>query len=353
MHSTKLFTILSYAALAVNACVTSSASTSVSSPSSSSSASTASTSTSASTDSGPLGARSVDDAGISSALTGVTQAPASVTLTTSITLHHNARITLVARDDSDDDGNSGDTDDDDGDGDSGSGDSSSSGDDSGSSESVSKTKTSGYAAGSSLSFSGSGSGSGSEPTGTCKSKESFESGSGSEDDESSSKGTSSTFTSAPGAPGSSQSQSSGESSPTTSSGSSISSSAATSNSSSSSGNGQVYTDAFATFYTQDGNAGACGDTHSDSDLIGAIDKYWYGDYNGEKTSALCGVQVHIKNTNNNKEVTITIADVCPTCDTDNSIDLSVGAFTSIATEEEGEVPIEWYFLDGKDHTPGA
>ena len=55
-------------------------------------------------------------------------------------------------------------------------------------------------------------------------------------------------------------------------------------------------------------------------------------------------------------------DECPTCDNGTSLDLSVGAFTQIATEEEGEVcrlplkfisgsnsnikvPISWQFND--------
>ncbi|KAG6814385.1 hypothetical protein H0H92_010971 [Tricholoma furcatifolium] len=92
----------------------------------------------------------------------------------------------------------------------------------------------------------------------------------------------------------------------------------------------------ATFFYQNGVAGACGTVHSDSALIAAIDKDRYGNLNA--VSPLCGDQVKITNTNNGKTVTVTIADACPTCENSNSIDLSVGAFTQIATEEEGEVP---------------
>jgi len=99
--------------------------------------------------------------------------------------------------------------------------------------------------------------------------------------------------------------------------------------------------AFATFYYQNGNAGACGNYHSDSDYIGAIDQAWYGDLG--QVSQYCGRSVTITNTNNGKQVTITVADVCPTCDTDNSFDLSYGAFTAIASEADGEVPITWHF----------
>jgi len=73
-----------------------------------------------------------------------------------------------------------------------------------------------------------------------------------------------------------------------------------------------------------------------------MDQGRYGD-SGAKSS-LCGKQVKITNTNNGKTVTVTVADDCPTCLNDNSIDLSVGAFTQIATEEEGMVPISWEFL---------
>lgn len=37
-------------------------------------------------------------------------------------------------------------------------------------------------------------------------------------------------------------------------------------------------------------------------------------------------------------MTVQVADDCPTCNNENSIDLSQGAFTQIATIDEGEVP---------------
>jgi len=98
----------------------------------------------------------------------------------------------------------------------------------------------------------------------------------------------------------------------------------------------------ATFFYQNGVAGACGTVHSDSAMIAAIDADRYGDTG--KVSSLCGKQVQITNTKNKKSVTVTIADACPTCENSNSIDLSVAAFKSIATLDEGEVPITWNFL---------
>jgi len=105
---------------------------------------------------------------------------------------------------------------------------------------------------------------------------------------------------------------------------------------------RTFSGGVATFFYQNGVAGACGQVHSDSDYIAAIDQTRYGDSGA--VSSLCGTQVIITNNNNGKTVTVTIADDCPTCDNENSIDLSLGAFTQIATEEEGEVPITWEYV---------
>jgi expansin (peptidoglycan-binding protein) len=92
----------------------------------------------------------------------------------------------------------------------------------------------------------------------------------------------------------------------------------------------------ATFFYQNGNPGACGTVHSDSDFICAIDQARYGD--SGNASPLCGQQVQITNTDNGKTVTVTIADDCPTCDNSNSIDLSVGAFEAIGDLSTGLLP---------------
>lgn len=114
-------------------------------------------------------------------------------------------------------------------------------------------------------------------------------------------------------------------------------------SSGSSPSGDVKTGGFATYFHQNGNAGACGQYHSDSEMGIAIDSngYWGQDFS--QGSDLCGRVINIKNTNNGKTVTATVWDVCPTCNNGNSLDLSVGAFNQIATEAEGMVPIEWSF----------
>jgi rare lipoprotein A (peptidoglycan hydrolase) len=104
----------------------------------------------------------------------------------------------------------------------------------------------------------------------------------------------------------------------------------------------VVTGGVATFFYQGGNAGACGKVNSDDALVAAMDSRTYG--NTSRKSPLCGKKVEITNTKNHKKVVVTVADACPTCKNKNSIDLSVHAFKTIATETEGEVPITWRFL---------
>jgi len=106
--------------------------------------------------------------------------------------------------------------------------------------------------------------------------------------------------------------------------------------------GNVFTGGFATFFFQNGVAGACGTAHSDNDLIAAIDIQRYG--NTGVRSGLCGKQVSITNPANNKNVVVTIADACPGCNGQNSIDLSTGAFNRIADPSQGQVPITWSFV---------
>jgi len=104
----------------------------------------------------------------------------------------------------------------------------------------------------------------------------------------------------------------------------------------------LITGGVATFFYQNGVAGACGAVNPDTAFIAAIDQERYGN-SGDKSS-LCGKQVQITNPSNNKSVTVTIADDCPTCQNGNSIDLSFAAFLEIATEAEGLVDIVWKFL---------
>ncbi|UZJ57521.1 hypothetical protein CBS101457_006841 [Exobasidium rhododendri] len=88
----------------------------------------------------------------------------------------------------------------------------------------------------------------------------------------------------------------------------------------------------ATFFYQNGNAGSCGQVHSDSDYIVAMPSWLHQAVN-------CGDYIQV--TRGSSSIKAQIADDCPTCD-GYHIDLSVGAFTALATESEGEVPVTWY-----------
>jgi len=59
---------------------------------------------------------------------------------------------------------------------------------------------------------------------------------------------------------------------------------------------------------------------------------------------LCGKKVQVTNVANGKSVVVTIADACPTCDNSNSIDLSQGAFDTIADAATGLIKIAWKFV---------
>lgn len=100
---------------------------------------------------------------------------------------------------------------------------------------------------------------------------------------------------------------------------------------------------YATYFYQEGNAGACGTVHSDSDYICAMDQSRYGD--SGNASPLCGQQVQITNQINGNTVVVTIADDCPTCQNSNSIDLSVAAFQALDSLDAGDISIVWKFLN--------
>ncbi|KAG2111622.1 plant expansin [Suillus discolor] len=100
---------------------------------------------------------------------------------------------------------------------------------------------------------------------------------------------------------------------------------------------------YATYFYQEGNPGACGTVHSDSDFICAMDQSRYG--NSGNASPLCGQQVQITNQINGNTVVVTIADDCPTCQNENSIDLSVAAFQALDNLSVGDLPITWKFLN--------
>ena len=89
----------------------------------------------------------------------------------------------------------------------------------------------------------------------------------------------------------------------------------------------------ATWFTQNGNAGACGNTHSDNDFIAALDYRTYGDTSAK--SKYCGEKIRV--TWQGKSVDVIVADACPTCENSASVDLSVAAFEALAPLKVGEL----------------
>ncbi|CDR88422.1 uncharacterized protein SPSC_04249 [Sporisorium scitamineum] len=88
----------------------------------------------------------------------------------------------------------------------------------------------------------------------------------------------------------------------------------------------------ATYFYQDGNSGSCGQVHSDSTPLVAINS-------DQMSNALCGQTVWIQG--NGKTISAVVADTCPTCNW-GSLDLSTGAFEQLSDLDAGVVPITWY-----------
>lgn len=97
----------------------------------------------------------------------------------------------------------------------------------------------------------------------------------------------------------------------------------------------------ATFFYQNGNPGACGNYNSDSTPLVAIQQAWWPNFGS--VSDLCGKTVTVQRASTGQTVNAVIADVCPTCVSGDSLDLSVGAFNAIASPDEGSVEINWWF----------
>ncbi|GAA5938942.1 hypothetical protein JCM1841_002612 [Sporobolomyces salmonicolor] len=119
---------------------------------------------------------------------------------------------------------------------------------------------------------------------------------------------------------------------------SFSSAASSSSISSAGSSGTTYT-GVATFFYQEGAAGACGNVNSDSTPLVALQTAMYG------SGQYCGKTVEITNTANGKSVTATVQDECPGCSSATSLDLSTGAFDQIGDEATGVLPITWHFTD--------
>jgi hypothetical protein len=103
---------------------------------------------------------------------------------------------------------------------------------------------------------------------------------------------------------------------------------------------QVFSGGLATYYTQNGVAGACGQTYPDTAIIAALETSQYA---GGKH---CGKYIQVFNKQNSATEKVLVADECPTCDGSNSVDFSKGAFKALGgTVDEGEFEILWGFLD--------
>ncbi|OAV94594.1 hypothetical protein PTTG_03809 [Puccinia triticina 1-1 BBBD Race 1] len=95
----------------------------------------------------------------------------------------------------------------------------------------------------------------------------------------------------------------------------------------------------ATFYSQDGNPGACGATHQDTDYIVAIQSQIY---DGGK---FCGKTIVVTRKSTGQSINCIAADECPGCPTDHSLDLSEGAFKALGNPDEGLFDISWQVME--------
>ncbi|GAA6010870.1 hypothetical protein JCM11491_004575 [Sporobolomyces phaffii] len=92
----------------------------------------------------------------------------------------------------------------------------------------------------------------------------------------------------------------------------------------------------ATWYTQGGNPGACGNYASDSDYVVALSSSMYGG------GGNCGRYIKVTNTDSGASTTVKVADECPTCEGGGgSIDLSTGAFEALGSKDQGVLPVSW------------
>ncbi|KIJ22576.1 hypothetical protein M422DRAFT_276970, partial [Sphaerobolus stellatus SS14] len=85
----------------------------------------------------------------------------------------------------------------------------------------------------------------------------------------------------------------------------------------------------ATFFFQEGAAGACGQVHKDTDHVVALQTTQYD--NG----VFCGRTITITDTATGKTAVGTVADECPGCNGSGSIDLSEGLFEIFAPTSQG------------------
>ncbi|KAI1796501.1 RlpA-like double-psi beta-barrel-protein domain-containing protein-containing protein [Ganoderma leucocontextum] len=90
----------------------------------------------------------------------------------------------------------------------------------------------------------------------------------------------------------------------------------------------------ATWYTPDGELGACGAPSQNSDLVVALSADQYA----EGTHCWRHIGVHYQG----QLVDATVVDLCPGC-ASGSIDLSPAAFEQLAPLDDGRVEVSWDF----------
>ncbi|KAJ7128324.1 RlpA-like double-psi beta-barrel-protein domain-containing protein-containing protein [Mycena epipterygia] len=90
----------------------------------------------------------------------------------------------------------------------------------------------------------------------------------------------------------------------------------------------------ATFYLPGGGTGACGNSIQNSDFSVALSSVNYD--NG----AHCGQDITV--TFQGKSITVKVEDLCPGC-ASNGIDLTEGAFESLANKDIGVIDVTWSF----------
>ncbi|GAA5972630.1 hypothetical protein JCM11641_002945 [Rhodosporidiobolus odoratus] len=89
----------------------------------------------------------------------------------------------------------------------------------------------------------------------------------------------------------------------------------------------------ATYFYQNGVAGACGSVNSDSAYIVALQTSMYSG------GSHCGQSIKVNG--NGNTITVKVADECPTCESSGSIDLSEAAFKALAGLDAGVASVTW------------
>jgi len=97
----------------------------------------------------------------------------------------------------------------------------------------------------------------------------------------------------------------------------------------------TYVGGYATYYYEKNHTGACGQRHSDSELVVAMDSRIFH-------KNLCGKEIEVSA--NGKSVTVKIVDDCAGCLNENCTDLSVAAFERIAPKSLGMLHASWHYL---------